>query len=256
MNGQGYTEAEYRIVDENVRSYDEIVPRGQQVPFDMRNPDPRVPAILLCDTSGSMDGQRIAELNKLVRDIHQGLLNDHLGSVRVELAVVEFNSSARIVHDFALAKDFVPRQLVATGLTAMGSAINEALDLLEARKGIYRQTGTEYYRPWLIILTDGGATDSTLAATQRLQDYKVRKKVVWVPFVIGNSPDAFRTLYSMTNLAIPFNEGEWHKVIAYLLEQFRSVSQSQPADNVGPSSPEPVVDQNLMQKMFDDFTSQ
>ena len=41
----------------------------------------------------------------------------------------------------------------------MGEAIDEAIELVEARKSWYKVTGQPYYRPWIINMTDGEPTD-------------------------------------------------------------------------------------------------
>jgi uncharacterized protein YegL len=37
----------------------------------------------------------------------------------------------------------------------MVNAVNEAIDKVQARKKWYKDTGQNYYRPWIILITDG-----------------------------------------------------------------------------------------------------
>lgn len=37
----------------------------------------------------------------------------------------------------------------------MGAAINTALDMIQVRKERYKEAGIPYYRPWVMMITDG-----------------------------------------------------------------------------------------------------
>ncbi|MBO9633495.1 MAG: hypothetical protein J7578_10300, partial [Chitinophagaceae bacterium] len=66
----------------------------EQIPFGSEsfadNPEPRCPCVLLLDTSGSMSGKPIAQLNEGIQTLKKELLADPLASKRVEIAVVTF----------------------------------------------------------------------------------------------------------------------------------------------------------------------
>src|SRR5260221_3127817 len=113
------------------------------------NPEPRCPCVLLLDTSGSMQGAPIAALNEGLRTFKSDLSQDPLASRRVEVAVVTFNNDVQVAVDFTTADIFEVPALAAGGQTYMGTAINKALDLLQARKTQYRANGIAYYRPWV-----------------------------------------------------------------------------------------------------------
>lgn len=82
-------------------------------------------------------------------------MKDELASKRVEIAIVTFDSDVRVVQDFVTVDKFEPPTLTAQGLTYMGTAILKALDMIEARKSVYKQYGISYYRPWVFMITDG-----------------------------------------------------------------------------------------------------
>lgn len=69
-------------------SYDEL----DQVSFGAEsfaeNPEPRCPLLLLLDTSYSMAGAPIAQLNDGLATLRSDLLKDELAAKRVEIAVV------------------------------------------------------------------------------------------------------------------------------------------------------------------------
>ena len=147
------------------------------------NPDPRCPVILLLDTSSSMTGAKIAALNGASPVFVRATLADHLASRRVEVAVVTFDSAVTVAQDFTTVDQFEPPLLTAQGTTAMGAGIEKALDLLEARKAVYRAAGTSYYRPWVLMLTDGAPTDSVDRAARRVHEWEEMGKVCF--FAVG-----------------------------------------------------------------------
>jgi uncharacterized protein YegL len=134
------------------------------------NPEPRCACVLLLDTSGSMQGAPIQQLNMGLKSFKDELLTDSLASKRVEVAVVSFGDSAQLVTDFSDAAAFEPPALVANGLTPMGAAVWDALARLETRKELYRSNGVAYYRPWVFLITDGEPTDDFGAAAQAVRD--------------------------------------------------------------------------------------
>lgn len=151
------------------------------------NPEPRCPCILLLDNSGSMQGEAIDALNEGLHIFKQELNQDNLAKKRVEVAIVTFNSEVEVVQDFVTADEFEPPTLTAQGLTQMGSAILQGLDILEIRKAMYRANGVAYYRPWIFLITDGepqGESDMVVEqAAQRVKNDEANKRVAF--FAVG-----------------------------------------------------------------------
>lgn len=123
------------------------------------NPEPRVPCLLLLDVSSSMTGDKIQELNAGLEAFRSDLLKDEQTARRVELAVVAFGGSVRVVQDFTSPADMKPPALAADGDTPMGAAILKAIDLVEERKARYEASDLDSYEPWIFMVTDGEPTD-------------------------------------------------------------------------------------------------
>lgn len=151
------------------------------------NPEPRCPCVLLLDTSGSMQGPAIEALNKGLQAFKGDLAKDPLASRRVEIAVVTFDNEIKTVQDFVTVDNFQSPTLSAQGQTFMGGGIQQALDLIQARKAQYRANGIAYYRPWVFMITDGepqGEPDNIVqTATQRLKREEAEKRVAF--FAVG-----------------------------------------------------------------------
>ena len=59
------------------------------------NPEPRCPVVLVLDTSGSMQGHPIGELNEGLRAFKDAIQADRLAALRVEVAIVPFGGSVK-----------------------------------------------------------------------------------------------------------------------------------------------------------------
>ena len=124
------------------------------------NPDPRCPCVLLLDTSGSMAGAKIEELNKGLLALQESIRQDELARRRCEIAIITFgNGGVQTLQNFVTADEFQAPHLIAGGNTPMGEAIYKGLDLTRARKETYKENAIAYYRPWMFLITDGEPTD-------------------------------------------------------------------------------------------------
>jgi uncharacterized protein YegL len=138
------------------------------LPEFVDNPENRCPVILLLDTSASMSGKPIEQLNEALIDFKQDITRDDQACLSVEIALVTFGP-VKLVHDFVTVENFIPPSLKADGMTPMGEAIEYALDLLEQRKQNYKTHGIVYYRPWIFLITDGAPTDHWQTAAHRIR---------------------------------------------------------------------------------------
>jgi uncharacterized protein YegL len=158
----------------------------EQIPFGSDNfadnPEPRCPCVLLLDTSGSMYGEPVKQLNEGVRVFKQELMNDPLALKRVEVAVVTFGP-VTIRSDFHTVPNFFPQELETTGNTPIGAAILTAVDLVTKRKKEYKTNGIAYYKPWIILITDGSPTDDWEEAAEKVKAGEDNKSFAF--FAIG-----------------------------------------------------------------------
>jgi len=159
------------------------------------NPEPRCPVTLLLDTSGSMAGEPINELNQGLSAFSQELKTDRLASLRVEVAIITFGGGVRALnlHDgidkklpfdaqqaFVSVDDFNPPRLEARGDTPMGEAVTRSLILLRERKEIYKKNSLDYFRPWMFLITDGRPTDKGWeSAAEQVKQEEARKGVIF-----------------------------------------------------------------------------
>lgn len=203
------------------------MPVGQ--PEFVFNPEPRCPVILLLDTSGSMDGKPIQELNRGLTTFKQSLQEDGLASLRVEVAILTFGGSVNLIQDFVTIEQFAPPKLEANGVTPMGEAITYALNLLEDRKEIYKSNGIQYYRPWLWLITDGSPTDSWQTVAQRAKNAeRDRKLSLFTVGVQGADMITLGQISSPERLPLLLNGLDFKSMFLWLSQSMKQVSQSKP----------------------------
>ncbi len=158
----------------------------EQIPFGSEdfanNPESRCPCMLLLDTSGSMDGMAIRQLNDGIRTLKAELEQDLLATKRVEIAMITFGP-VQLVSDFQTVNNFHPRPLVADGDTPIGAAIGMGIAMVNKRKQTYKENGVGYYKPWIILITDGAPTDNWSAAAQLIKEGETKGSFAF--FAIG-----------------------------------------------------------------------
>jgi len=199
------------------------------------NPEPRCPVILLLDTSGSMRGTAIQELNAGVELFRDELLADALATKRVEVAIVGFGP-VQVIQDFVTVDYFNPPTLTAQADTPMGAAIEKALDLLQSRKDTYKANGIAYYRPWVFLITDGGPTDYWQAAARRVKDGETNKSFAF--FCIGVEDARIDVLAQIsTRQPLKLKELRFRDLFQWLSSSLKSVSRSTPGDEVPLQNP-------------------
>ena len=200
------------------------------------NPEPRCPCLLLLDTSGSMRGAPMAELNAGLAGLKDELSSDSLAMKRVEIAIVSFGP-VNIQTTFCTAPNFLPPQLTAEGDTPMGAAIQQGLDLLKQRKEEYKANGISFYRPWVFLITDGSPTDAWEIAAAQVREGEATKSLAF--FAVGVA-GANMELLKQISVREPLKlEGlKFRELFQWLSNSMKSVSQSIPGSTVPIQSPQ------------------
>jgi uncharacterized protein YegL len=124
------------------------------------NAEMKCPVVLVLDRSTSMAGAPINELNRGLKIFQTQIQNDEVAAARLEVAVVTFGSDVKVCRDFSLFEDTAIETIVAEGATEMTKGVREAMYRIEARKAWYKEQGLQYYRPYIVLMTDGYPTCS------------------------------------------------------------------------------------------------
>jgi len=206
----------------------------EQIPFGSddfaNNPESRCPCILLLDTSGSMAGLPIEQLNEGVITLKNELVSDPLASKRVELAVVTFGP-VHLEADFQTVGNFNPRNLTASGDTPIGAAITLGIDLVNRRKKVYKENGIGYYKPWIILITDGAPTDSYINAAQLVKEGEANNSFAF--FAVGVEQANFTILKSISvREPLKLKGLMFREFFLWLSSSMKMVSSKNPGSNI------------------------
>ena len=212
------------------------------------NPEPRCPCVLLLDVSGSMTGSRIQAVNDGIKAFSEEVTADSLTALRAEIAVVAFNHEVRVIQDFVTAGEFQPPTLSAAGGTSIAGALNHGLEMIEERKRAYRTNGIAYYRPIVMLLTDGypehDTPEAIQEATERVREAEQDRHAAVFSFGIDDDAD-IPTLSSMMaphRPAKPLHQAQLNGIFQWLSNSLSQISSSQVGDRLTLPSQDDYLD--------------
>lgn len=134
----------------------------------------------------------ISKLDNLVeglKSFYNDIENDETTSQRLELAVVTFGDNVNVIQSPSLISDIRLPELTADGDTALVDAVDEAIDIVNSRKKWYKSTGQPYYRPWIILITDGEPNEGQdiSALAKKIKKDTSEKRYVFLPIGVDNA---------------------------------------------------------------------
>ena len=212
---------------------------GNLIEFDelVDNPTARVPICLCLDTSGSMAGAPIYELNDGVNMFYSAIRDDDVAKYAADICITTFGSGgAKLDQDFAGVENSQAPYFSAGGMTPMGEAVNIALDALERRKDEFKSSGVDYFQPWLVLMTDGapnGDSRELERAIQRTVKAVNSKKLTVFPIGIGSDADLnVLQRFSPGRTPLKLKGLNFKKFFEWLSQSVSRTSQSSPGETI------------------------
>lgn len=152
-------------------------------------PIPRRTMVLffVVDTSGSMHGDKIGALNDAIRETLPDLkdLSENNADAQIKIATLQFDSDVRWRDPQPVnSENFVWNDLEASGLTSLGSALDELKDKLSAKKFMKEAAGS--FAPVILLLSDGSPTDNYESSLSEIKRNNWFKHAIKVAIAIGN----------------------------------------------------------------------
>lgn len=201
---------------------------NDEAPTIVNASEPHMACLLLLDTSGSMSGDPINELNRALNKFKVEVCEDKTTRSVLDIAIVEFNSTPRVVQEFVPVEYMKPVALQANGGTNMADAIQLAIDMVSERSRFYRRSGTEPYKPWIIMISDGFGGDIT-AISQVIHDLEANEKLKF--FSLGVEGYDSQILHQLSGEKVmKLNGYDFTSFFNWVNKSMRSVSLSSPGE--------------------------
>ena len=135
-------------------------------------------------------------MNDSVRKFIEDSKEDEYAVDAIDLCIVTFGGKAEIVQPFANVSKIVYRDLVPNGDTPLGEAVRLSMEAIAERRNQYSAHGITSYKPWLIIMSDGVATDNTTSVSANVRN-AIKERTVKVK-CIDMSSDKKNSLAGFT----------------------------------------------------------
>lgn len=146
----------------------------------------------MVDTSGSMEGGKIAATNNAIRNVIPIIedISAKNPDAEIKIAVMDFSDDVKWVYSEPRSpQDFVWEDLEAGGLTSLGEACVELSYKLSRKEGGYMTSASGSYQPAIILLSDGLPTDDFDGGLQELQKNNWFNHATKVAIAIGDETD-------------------------------------------------------------------
>ena len=145
------------------------------------------------DTSGSMVGSKIGSVNDAIENVLPivGEISNENPDAEINVAALEFSTGTRWLYDEPKdANEFIWQKVEADGLTSLGEACEELNKKLSRNGGFMpTSTGSGYFAPAIILLSDGGPTDNFEGGLKVLQGNQWYKTAIKLAIAIGDDAD-------------------------------------------------------------------
>ena len=147
----------------------------------------------LFDTSGSMSGEKIGQVNYAMKDIPKIIkdVSDGAPNANVVVAAATFDNDVNwITPQPQTPEEFINswHDVQANGLTSLGAALS-SLNQKMSRKGFLGDNPMGYLAPGVIILSDGAPTDEWEKPLAALKQNNWFKNAIKIAFAVGSGAD-------------------------------------------------------------------
>mgnify|MGYP001082133764 CR=1 FL=1 len=119
------------------------------------NYEPKFAVTFVLDISSSMRGEGIHQLNQGIKAFESFFLEDPVAMARIEVCVVTFGNDISVERKFSAMVTTPFPKFKAGGKTLMKQGLESAIRMVNTRKAWFKTMGLQYYRPYIILITDG-----------------------------------------------------------------------------------------------------
>lgn len=192
--------------------------------------EPHMALVFLLDVSGSMSGAPIESLNASINKFKEQVCADPRTTKILDVAIVAFNHETQVIMPFTPVAFMEPVTLIAGGGTDISPAVRVAVDMVGERSRFYRHTGTEPYKPWIFMISDGYGGDIT-EVSNMVQEKESGGFLKF--FSLGVQGYDSKTLHQLCGEKVLKLEGyDFSGIFDWVHKSMRAVSVSSPGEKV------------------------
>ena len=185
--------------------------------------------VFLVDTSGSMSGQPIDELNRGMNRFKDQVCKDEKTKGILDIAIIRFSTDWEVVQDFTPIEYMQPVSFEAEGSTYMAEALSKSIEMVNERSRFYRRSGTEPYKPWIVLISDGAPFDDIDAMSKEINDMvEMEKLAFWSLAVPGADTKVLHKLSGRRVLDLA--DYDFAGFFDWVSKSMRAVSVSSPGE--------------------------
>lgn len=207
----------YQLPDELKKASEQEIERANEymdlgkLKEDFRG-EKRLPVEFILDTSGSMrNNGKIDALNNGINHFIEKLRSEFKTKVTVDVGIITMGGiSPQVVAPLETIDHFNLNQIYeANGYTLVGEALRMAVSEITSRKIFYYSNNIEYYRPLIILLSDGYPSDHQghpIQDPEIIQEYvdfvkekTDAKSAIFYTFYIGEDSGARETMKKLAS---------------------------------------------------------
>ena len=216
-----------------------------EVPQIINASESHMALVFLLDVSGSMKGRAIQSLNEGLERFKQEVCEDRQTREILDVAIIQFNDQFEVIQDFVPIEYMESIELQADGGTKYSEPIREALYLVNERSRFYRRSGSEPFKPWIIMITDGAPTDDITDVAYEVEEMQDKGKVRFIALGVGEYDP--KPLKQITDVVFRMDGTNFSAFFDWVGKSMRSVSQSAP----GEKAPLPQLEGNVYRDVSD-----
>lgn len=190
---------------------------------------------LVLDTSGSMSGQPIRELNRGLQDFYAAIEEDLIAANRLEVSIITFGSNIKTIQEPALIDNFDMPMLNIGGTTRLVDAVRQSIRKTEERKQWYKETGQPYYRPIMVLITDGepDSDQDVRGLSSEIQAAVDAKKFTfWGLGVKGFNHEVLNHICPNNAPALPLSGYKFSEFFKWLSNSIGIITKSKEGDSI------------------------
>ena len=166
-----------------------------------------------------------------------GISQDETAKYSVETKIISFGDDVRHETDFINMSElnrFKVPKITPDGNTVLGAAMNEGMKALDERKSLYRQNGIPYYKPWMVIMTDGTPSDSWKQASGKAKELVKAGKLNLFGIGIGADYNhkKFSEILPPERPPVKLKDDNFKSFFSWISESLTLVSNSAPGVRV------------------------